>query len=66
MKKQWMAGMLLAIIVASATGLRAQTTSELLQKGIYMQETVGDLDGAFKLYRQDVDMNRDSRALVTK
>jgi hypothetical protein len=50
----------------NAVGLRAQTTSELLQKGIYMQETVGDLDGAFKLYRQDVDMNRDSRALVTK
>jgi hypothetical protein len=62
MKKQWMAGMLLAIIVASATGLRAQTTSELLQKGIYMQETVGDLDGAIKLYRQVVDMTKDSRA----
>jgi hypothetical protein len=66
MKKKWISGMLLALVVASATGLRAQTTSELLQKGIYMQETVGDLDGAFKLYRQDVDMNRDSRALVTK
>jgi tetratricopeptide (TPR) repeat protein len=37
------------------------TTSELLQKGIYLQETVGDLDGAIKVYRQIVQMARQSR-----
>ena len=30
----------------------AQTPAELLQKGIYAQETAGDLDGALQIYRQ--------------
>lgn len=30
----------------------AQTPGELLQKGIYTQETAGDLDGAIQIYRQ--------------
>lgn len=30
----------------------AQTPAELLQKGIYTQETAGDLDGAIQIYRQ--------------
>src|ERR1035438_5071236 len=32
--------------------LRAQSAADLLQKGIYAQETMGDLDGAIKSYRQ--------------
>jgi hypothetical protein len=57
-----MIGMLLVLVAASAIGACAQTASELLQKGIYMQETVGDLDGAMKVYRQVVDLTKDSRA----
>jgi len=30
----------------------AQTPAELLQKGIYTQDTAGDLDGAIQIYRQ--------------
>src|SRR2546430_2216182 len=30
----------------------AQAPAELLQKGIYLQETAGDLDGALQIYRQ--------------
>jgi hypothetical protein len=30
----------------------AQSPAELLQKGIYMQETAGDLDAAIQIYRQ--------------
>src|ERR1035441_9719404 len=30
----------------------AQSAADLLQKGIYAQETMGDLDGAIKSYRQ--------------
>ncbi len=41
--------------------LSAQTASELLQKGIYLQETVGDLDSAIKAYRQVVQMSKESR-----
>ena len=43
-------GLLLAAIPA-----RAQTTSELLQKGIYAQETEGNLDNAILIYRQIVN-----------
>src|SRR5947209_16155909 len=30
----------------------AQAPAELLQKGIYMQEAAGDVDGAVQIYRQ--------------
>ena len=42
--------------------LGAQSTSELLQKGIYLQETVGDLDGAIKLFKQIAQTAQESRA----
>ncbi len=44
-----------AVLAAAlaAPGL-AQSASELLQKGIYTQETAGDLDGAIQIYRQIV------------
>jgi hypothetical protein len=35
-----------------ATAGSAQTDAELLQKGIYTQETAGDLDAAIQIYRQ--------------
>jgi tetratricopeptide (TPR) repeat protein len=41
---------------------RAQSTSELLQKGIYLQETMGDLDGAIKIYKQIAQASQESRA----
>ncbi len=33
----------------------AQTAADLLQRGIFTQETTGDIDGAIKLYRQVVE-----------
>lgn len=62
MKTKWLATALLASVLGGGTMLRAQTTSELLQKGIYMQETVGDLDGAIKIYQQVAQMAKESRA----
>jgi len=53
--------LLAAVLCGSAAG-QNPTTSELLQKGIYLQETVGDLDGAIKVYRQIMQMARQSRA----
>ena len=41
-----------AAIVLAAVPVAAQSASELLQKGIYTQDTVGDLDGAIQIYRQ--------------
>jgi hypothetical protein len=48
-------------VIFAVTLLSAQTASELLQKGIYLQETVGDLDSAIKAYRQVVQMSKESR-----
>ena len=41
-----------AVIALAAVPVAAQSASELLQKGIYTQDTVGDLDGAIQIYRQ--------------
>lgn len=43
-----------AILAAlfAVTTANAQSAADLLQKGIYSQETLGDLDGAIQVYRQ--------------
>src|SRR5713226_4879277 len=53
---------LLAVAFGASAAAQAPTTSELLQKGIYLQETVGDLDAAIKIYRQIIQMAQQSRA----
>ena len=48
----------LAVILAAAflgVPMAAQTAAELLQKGIYAQETEGKLDDAIQIYRQIVN-----------
>src|SRR5580658_2222335 len=52
---------ILAIVILGSALAAAQnptqtqaTAAELLQKGIYTQETAGDLDGAIQIYRQIV------------
>jgi len=48
---------LLTVLVAAAflsTSAAAQTAAELLQKGIYAQDTVGDVDAALAVFRQIV------------
>ena len=51
---------LLATLCASAVG-QAPTASELLQKGIYLEETAGNLDEAIRVYKQVVQMAAVSR-----
>ncbi|MFB3778223.1 MAG: DUF3108 domain-containing protein [Bryobacteraceae bacterium] len=48
-------------VLAVAPALVAQTASDLLQKGIYTQETVGDIDGAIKIYRQVLSAAKENR-----
>src|SRR6266700_911055 len=53
------------LVVASLyAGARGQTPTayELLQKGIYLEETVGDLEGAMRTYKQVTQMAVESRA----
>jgi hypothetical protein len=45
---------LVAVLLAASPGVAAQSASQLLEKGIYAEETVGDLDGAIKIYKQIV------------
>src|SRR5436305_8356174 len=59
---KWLALGLLAAILNHISLGQNPTTAELLQKGIYLQETVGDLDGAIKIYRQVVQRAGESRA----
>jgi hypothetical protein len=53
---------LLPCVLGSNGSCQKPTTSELLQRGIYLQETVGDLDGAIRVYKQITQMARESRA----
>ncbi|HLH44428.1 MAG TPA: DUF6152 family protein [Bryobacteraceae bacterium] len=50
MKAIWVSAVLLAVIPCFG-----QTAAELLQKGIYAQETEGNLDNAILIYRQIVN-----------
>jgi len=54
-------GLLLAAVPVSA-----QTTAELLQKGIYAQETEGNLDNAILIYRQIVNSAPAQRNLAAQ
>lgn len=47
-----------AVSILAASGF-AQTAAELLQKGIYTQETAGNLDAAIAIYRQVVTTSPD-------
>lgn len=57
------------LIVAAAISVTAaypQTAAELMQKGIYTQETAGDLDGAIAIYRQIVNSGSAPRDLAAQ
>jgi hypothetical protein len=53
-------------VLPLATVGSAQTAAELLQKGIYAQQTAGDVDGAIQVYRQVVGMTGVDRALAAR
>jgi tetratricopeptide (TPR) repeat protein len=60
-----LAGLVLALCITATPGL-AQTTTELLQKGIYAQETEGNLDNAILIYRQIVNSAPSARDLAAQ
>jgi tetratricopeptide (TPR) repeat protein len=59
------AGFVLAVCIIAPAGL-AQTTTELLQKGIFAQETEGNLDNAILIYRQIVNSAPAQRDLAAQ
>src|SRR5262249_6936658 len=54
------------LLLASAQALRAVSASELLEKGIYTEETKGELGAASQIYQQIVDDPRADRGLVAQ
>ena len=54
-----------ALLLSSSVGL-AQSASDLLESGIYTEETVGDLDAAMKIYTKIVDDDKANRPIVAQ
>ena len=59
------AGIMLAV-AAMASAARADSTSELLEKGIYTEETTGDLDKAITIYEKVIAQASASHLLAAK
>jgi hypothetical protein len=55
-----------AVAASSAAARAAESPSALLEKGIYTEETVGDLDAAAKLYQQAVAEAKKTEAIAAK
>jgi hypothetical protein len=51
MTTKYMVAAAIAVFLFLSPG-RAQSTADLLQKGIHAQETLGDVDGAIQIFRQ--------------
>jgi hypothetical protein len=60
-----LAALVLAVCIIAVPAV-AQTTTELLQKGIYAQETEGNLDTAILIYRQIVNSAPSQRDLAAQ
>ncbi len=56
----------IAALMLVAIPLGAQTAAEQLQKGIYDQETAGDLDGAIAIYHQIVNSGLSPRDVAAQ
>ena len=65
MKRNRIASLALAVSFTVMTGY-SQTASELMQKGIYTQETAGDLDGAISIYREIVNSGSSPRDIAAQ
>jgi carboxyl-terminal processing protease len=54
------------LIIGSANPARAASAAELLEKGIYTEETKGELKAAVQIYKQLVEDPRAERSLVAQ
>ena len=54
------------LLLAGTLALGADSASDLLQKAIYTQDTVGDTEAAIKIYRQIVGESKAGRAVASQ
>ncbi len=55
-----------ATVLASSLPTHAQSVSDMLEKGIFTEETVGDLDAAIKIYEQIVAEGAKNRSYAAQ
>jgi tetratricopeptide (TPR) repeat protein len=55
-----------ASLIGAALPVSGASVSELLEKGIYTEETKGDLDGAIQLYQQVVSEGKTEQAIAAQ
>jgi hypothetical protein len=58
--------MTLGIMLLAQPAVQADTAAEMLEKGIYNEETVGNLDEAIKIYREVVNVASQTQKLAAK
>jgi Family of unknown function (DUF6152)/Tetratricopeptide repeat len=66
MHKTIAAAVLAVLLTVPATAQTQPAAAEQLQRGIFAQETAGDLDGAIKIYRQIVDSHPPQREIAAQ
>ena len=66
--KTWkrIGAVLFAIMVAASAQAHADSAAEMLEKGIYNEDTVGNLDEAIKIYRKVVELGEQAEAVAAK
>jgi tetratricopeptide (TPR) repeat protein len=55
-----------ATLLAAAPAARAESASDLMEQGIYSEETKGDLDSAVQLYKKVIAQARTDQALAAQ
>lgn len=66
-RPRWLAGLILGGAIALGDrSLQAATPGELLQKAIYAEETVGNLDDAVRLYEQVIELAKEPTAAAAE
>jgi hypothetical protein len=55
-----------ATLLAAAPAARAESPSDILEQGIYSEQTKGDLDGAMQLYQKVIAQAKSNQALAAQ
>lgn len=66
MKRNITIALAIALAVGVSSATRAESASVLLEKAIYTEETVGDVDAAIEIYREIIEADQASRRAVAE
>src|SRR4051812_45011464 len=65
LQKTMAAAIAVAVLLVATAG-RAASPSEMLEKAIYTEQTVGNVDEAIKLYQQVIDEAKSARSAAAQ